>query len=118
MIAWRNEAEAIGYATSCLDGALDTLRAVDASGGRLDVLDVDAVLKALAESTAAVVMVRHTRQGDALVTIDQLAADLVDTRAAQPRRRCCQTYMGEGHAARCSTWGLGTFVEGQGREQS
>lgn len=117
MIAWKNEAEAVGYATSCVDTALDKLAAVDSGGGRLDVVDVKAALEALTDATAALVIVRHMRQGDSLVTIDQLAADLVDSRAAQPRRRCCQTYMGEGHAARCATWGLGTFVEGQGREQ-
>lgn len=107
MIAWKNEAEATGYATSCVDTALDKLGAVDSSGGRLDVLDVTAALEALTDAIAALVIVRHMRQGDHLVTIDQLAADTQDLTAAQPRRRCCQTYMGEAHAGRCATWGNG-----------
>lgn len=95
MIAWQNPTEAIGYAASRLDDALDALRT--------DGLQL--AQEAINEATAALVLVQHTRMGDALVTIDQLAADLTDSTSAQPRRRCCQTYIGEDHAPRCQTWG-------------
>lgn len=102
MIAWKNEAEAIGYAASRLDDALD-LVGRDVPHSSLDHLQM--AQEAINEATAALVLVQHTRQGDALVTIDQLVSDLDDTRAAQPRRQCCQTYIGEDHATRCRTWG-------------
>jgi hypothetical protein len=95
MIAWTTEAEALGYATSRLEDATDHLSQPEFRDG------VALALGALAEAVAALVLVKHTRRGDALVTIDQLAADLVDTRAAQPRRSCCQTYGPERHAPGC-----------------
>jgi hypothetical protein len=100
MIAWKNETEALGYATSRMDDAVGHLS--DATAFR----DGLALAQgAINDATAALVMVQHMRKGDALVTIDQLVADHADTGAAQPRRRCCQTYIGEAHARQCSTWG-------------
>lgn len=103
MLAWHNPTEAIGYATSRLEDAVDALHRLDDSPGpdRLQVAQ-----EAINEATAAIVLVAHQRMGDALVTIEQLHAEHLGDQAAQPRRRCCQTYMAEPeHARGCATWG-------------
>lgn len=104
MIAWHTPAEAIGYATSRLDDAIDQLRNHETISRELpDALQL--AQEAINEATAALVLVQHQRMGDALVTIEQLHADHLDSTAAQPRRRCCQTYIGEDHANGCRIWG-------------
>lgn len=99
MILWHNETDAIGYADARLAEAVDQLdritdpsRAVSRDGMQL-------CLEAIGEALAVLVLVKHHRQGDALVTIDQLVAET--TPAAQPLRRCCQTYAAESHARGC-----------------
>jgi len=99
MIAWTTTTEALEYATMRLDDAIDVLR--NGVRPQQPVSDQLATsLEAMADAVCALVMVKHMRQGDALVTIDQLAADLAPS-AAQPLRTCCQTYPAESHARGC-----------------
>lgn len=101
MIAWTNEAEAIGYAASRLEDAVAQLEVLNGYKGRQPYDGLGMALEAIADTVAALVMVKHTRLGDALVTIDQLAVDHVQLSAAQPRRTCCVTFPAEPHANGC-----------------
>jgi len=108
MLAWTTEAEAVGYAESRLEDAIGAMRDLVDRQSRSDAMGL--ALNALTDAVAALVMVRHRRQGDPLVTLDQLHAESVGLGAAQPPRTCCQTYPAESHAQGCHV-GLATAAD-------
>lgn len=105
VITWTNETEAMGYAGSRLADAHDQLDRITDPSPTVSRDGMALALAAMTEAIAALVLVKHARAGDQLLTIDQLTADLTAAQAPTPIRRCCQTYAAERHAAGCISRG-------------